>query len=1060
MPLLIKEFHIDAELLSSLHEASEEDLRALAELHEDPSNDDQIELYIYLCFLIFQNSRNTQSLEQAIQRAEGWAATTAASHPDHDRRHSILNTLVAWSHQSQVIEEDIGALLAPLESRESVTNELDLPIRLEREATRLVQSFQQTGRFECLNEAIETIELAISKAGEYTTTVMLRNLGVMLRMRSEQTGSTDDLNQATSILRDAVDAMPHDDPNRALSLSYLGVSVLSRFKHKGSMEDLNQAISILSEAVDAIPHDHRNRAICLNNLVAGLNKRSQVIGSIDDIDRAVDAAREAFNIAPHDSPQRASLLSNYGSTLSERFKRAGSIDDLDQAISMLKEAVDAMPHGHPDRACYLGNLGGLFIWRSNETGLVNDLNQAISMLKEAVDAIPYNHPNRAFYLECLGTSLQFRFRLTQSIDDYNQAMSVVNEALDTRRLDDPGRAIFTGVAASLQALSGRAQSEDDLDRLIPMLVSGWRSEFAPAYRRIITARLAALHMMERGDWEQSYQLLREAILLLHTVSPRFSNRTDTQNFMRDTRGLASSATAAALNAGKAPEDALRLLEHGRGIIASLLLDMRGDITDLLQQYPDLAEKFILLRDELDLPGASVTSPTPKDNFVSQELKISRHREANREFKEVIDAIRAQLGFSNFLQPPDVKELMGAAEQGPIIVLNQNQFRSDAFLIQTDSIQVIKLPGLDPDEVRRADPRLKGSSDLSPFLEWLWHTICHPCLNALGIKDAVSDDNWPHIWWISTGLLGGLPLHAAGIYKQGSKETVLDRVISSYASSIKALLHGRKHGIQKPRQRSKKTMLDRAASSYASSNKARLYGRKHRIQKPRQLPLEDSALIVSMQETPGLGGRGRLPFAADEVQMLRHICPQLRLKSITPSRNKEDVLKHMPKCKIFHFAGHGQSDPRDPSQSCLLLKDWETNPLTVGDIRDSRLQDDPPFLAYLSACSTGVNKVEQLADEGIHLISAFQLAGFRHAIGTLWEVSDKHCVDVARILYKTLQEEGMTDLAVSRGLHRAVRALRDGNADDVLTRDAKLVRPRPASQGMTDFLWTPYVHFGV
>jgi CHAT domain-containing protein len=44
---------------------------------------------------------------------------------------------------------------------------------------------------------------------------------------------------------------------------------------------------------------------------------------------------------------------------------------------------------------------------------------------------------------------------------------------------------------------------------------------------------------------------------------------------------------------------------------------------------------------------------------------------------------------------------------------------------------------------------------------------------------------------------------------------------------------------------------------------------------------------------------------------------------------------------------------------------------------------------------------------IHLVSAFQLAGFRHVIGTLWEVSDPHCVGIAIVIYETLRDEGMT-----------------------------------------------------
>lgn len=210
----IEEFYIDAELLSSLHEASEEDLQALAELHEDPANDDQIELYIYICYLIFQKWSNKQSLERSIQRAEGWAAATAASHPDHNRRHSIMDTLNAWGHQYRTVREDVRTELAPLESRESAINQLGLAMRISVEAEQLIESFEQTGRFEFVNEAIAKKELAICVAGEYTTSTMLNDLGVMLGLRFKQTGSTDDLGQSISVLSEAVDATPHNHPHR------------------------------------------------------------------------------------------------------------------------------------------------------------------------------------------------------------------------------------------------------------------------------------------------------------------------------------------------------------------------------------------------------------------------------------------------------------------------------------------------------------------------------------------------------------------------------------------------------------------------------------------------------------------------------------------------------------------------------------------------------------------------------------------------------------------------------------------------------------------------------
>ncbi|KAF3806940.1 hypothetical protein GCG54_00007192 [Colletotrichum gloeosporioides] len=94
------------------------------------------------------------------------------------------------------------------------------------------------------------------------------------------------------------------------------------------------------------------------------------------------------------------------------------------------------------------------------------------------------------------------------------------------------------------------------------------------------------------------------------------------------------------------------------------------------------------------------------------------------------------------------------------------------------------------------------------------------------------------------------------------------------------------------------------------------------------------------------------------------------------------------------------------------------------MRNQKLQDDSPFLAYLSACSTGASRLHDLADESVHLASAFQLAGFRHAIGTLWKIPDGFSVLVAESFYEALGEQGFTETAVCRSLHRATRNLRD------------------------------------
>src|SRR5699024_2157591 len=85
---------------------------------------------------------------------------------------------------------------------------------------------------------------------------------------------------------------------------------------------------------------------------------------------------------------------------------------------------------------------------------------------------------------------------------------------------------------------------------------------------------------------------------------------------------------------------------------------------------------------------------------------------------------------------------------------------------------------------------------APLLEWLWDVVARPVLDALGFDGPIVDGNWPRVWWVPTGVLSQLPLHAAGYHTRGGHETVIDRVMSSYASSVKALVHGRRYEVQR------------------------------------------------------------------------------------------------------------------------------------------------------------------------------------------------------------------------------------------------------------------------
>jgi len=138
---------------------------------------------------------------------------------------------------------------------------------------------------------------------------------------------------------------------------------------------------------------------------------------------------------------------------------------------------------------------------------------------------------------------------------------------------------------------------------------------------------------------------------------------------------------------------------------------------------------------------------------------------------------------------------------------------------------------------------------------------------------------------------------------------------------------------------------------------------------------------------------------------------------------DNVLAALPGHRVAHFACHGISDWDDPGRSRLLLHDHLANPLTVGEISRQHLAGAD--LAYLSACST-TDTSPRLADEAVHITAAFQLAGYRNVIGTLWPVNDAAATQVAEDFYRYLTSEGTQPPdtgAAALGLHRAVRRLR-------------------------------------
>ncbi|WP_445528867.1 CHAT domain-containing protein [Streptomyces cyslabdanicus] len=378
-----------------------------------------------------------------------------------------------------------------------------------------------------------------------------------------------------------------------------------------------------------------------------------------------------------------------------------------------------------------------------------------------------------------------------------------------------------------------------------------------------------------------------------------------------------------------------------------------------------------------------------------------------EWAGLIEQVRG-LGseFANFLAPPRWQDLSSAVGDGTGVVVNVAQ-RCHALLVTADGVTSVPLPDLTGEEVHarttahiarlrrtdtaaqwvqhtkhRADVRevsdnfqthhaaktelLQAQSELDetllPDLAWLWDVIAEPVLRALDDAAPTADDTRRRIWWCPTGLLSFLPLHAAG-HHDGSGRSVLDRTVSSYTPTLRALAQAARSAEPAP-----------AAS--------------------------DKLLVVAVQN---VGDMPPLLQVAEELDLLREVFGEDRLTTLGladgPQATRKAVLDQLAAHRWVHFSCHGQQDPFHPSRGGLLLSDGT---LSIGALSRGSYQGD---FGFLSACMTASGGLS-LSDEAITVGAALHYAGFRRVLAALWSIDAETATTLAKDVFRSLMRDGL------------------------------------------------------
>ncbi|MER5986701.1 CHAT domain-containing protein [Streptomyces sp. NPDC001787] len=512
-------------------------------------------------------------------------------------------------------------------------------------------------------------------------------------------------------------------------------------------------------------------------------------------------------------------------------------------------------------------------------------------------------------------------------------------------------------------------------------------------------------------------LLREAVALLPLLAPRHLERGTGLRELSGFSGLARRAAALTLHAGSGSTaepafQAVQALELGRAVLLGHGLTARTDLSELVQQRPELAREFAELRDWLD---EETTRPTDPD--VAQQRQSQREFWANQ-LDCLLREIRSLEGFQRFGLPLERDQLLALADQGPIVILTTTEDHSDALLITGDGIEVVHFSGLDEQQVNHRvsalqeqlettrpgssmKAQLQAQAGMTELLRWLWEEIAEPVLRTVTADHRTTAEP-PRVWWMPCGPFALLPVHAAGKHTKGSRDTVIELTASSYTPTLRALHYARGQAAKRGRAGSRTT----------------------------------HPLIVA---APRVAGQNELDVRQETEALIRARPHARLLEGLPPSpaaATATNVLKHLPDCDIAHFACHAETDPDDPLLSRIILDGDADGPLTVDRLASVHL--DQASLAYLSACRSADPSNLELADEVLHLASAFQLAGFPQVVGTLWNVQDSHAARVASDFYAAL---GPTEENAARVFRDVVSGVR-----------ARTLR--------SPYIWAPFVHIGI
>ncbi|KAE8316645.1 CHAT domain-containing protein [Aspergillus transmontanensis] len=567
-------------------------------------------------------------------------------------------------------------------------------------------------------------EAAAAGAGENDHDAWaLYHLGSQLDFKYINTGDVDCLHEAIQVCSQAIDLPGEDHVICAKILALRGQCLWELFEHTGDISELERAITDCKQAAEIMPEDHHALPGVLQRLAFSSQEQYQLSGEI--------------NLASIYGHEMLKFLSILGGILLRRYSAMLRLRDLDDAIKALcKSLKNESQMSKVVTATNLDIFASCLGTRYRCSGDQRDLQGAEHVSWQAVEIVSVSHVGLSAILSNLGCYLMELFQATREPNYLEESMQTPLHAQ-----------LCLGVMAGCRrimymdelALLLHCQNSDDQDEALGLSLQVWSSLRASLFGCIRAANRAVIIYIDQSNLEKAYALATAAIDVLLFLYNRSLILQDQQEVVTKRSSI----------------EALDLLERGRGVILSLLMNDRSDL---------------LKCRNTQLALLSLCS----GNVVNYYFDSQR---AQGGFETLMEDIHFSPTVDSFEKRVMEEEVKEGVAKGRVIIVNITSVGSDALVMFTTGLKVIYLQGLDPDEAR--DWIKKDMTAISVncgannkvylrFFFWLWRVV----------------------WWVGTGLASSFPFHAAGNHLTETNESVNSRVLSSYTLSLRALLYTR------------------------------------------------------------------------------------------------------------------------------------------------------------------------------------------------------------------------------------------------------------------------------